>query len=339
MTKFISIVLFLLYVIPSYGELIISRIEAVDKTHVCLTLKGTPSFYGYSEWEKGCIFPNEKNQLRFAINREHIDDRGYRHTLIKILEKDSDKYLGEIEFRYIPDDSYQHQDSFISIEASTIPFPHAEETHYDENIIVLPRKDYIQLISKINVWNPLALPIIQSPNQDLMERCSLLIQFIWSLTPRIDFPPPYINRLTLIQTLKGLENQDFGILCGDFSTIFMKLVANLMQDIPVRRILAFECHYPQIYKNIHPNSHAFIEVYNGDHWVYLDPYLRVYFKDRSRKLLGAYDLRTLIHSGEYENCVPNHIPTIIPTCENIFDLYRIPQCLNWFVISNVINRK
>jgi len=101
------------------------------------------------------------------------------------------------------------------------------------------------------------------------------------------------------------------------------------------------------YENIHVSSHVFVEVYQDNHWIYIDPYFQVYFKDQSGKLLGVKDLRKIIKSKNFDELVPVHFPANVPKNFSkfykngqfkIFDLllsYNFFACFNWIRFTDI----
>ena len=72
---------------------------------------------------------------------------------------------------------------------------------------------------------------------------------------------------------------------------FMMLAVHLMPDIRIRQVSCYECQGELVYHNINVGGHAFVEVYHDNKWIYMDPHLRLFFRDKSGNLLGAHDLR------------------------------------------------
>ena len=256
----------------------------------------------------------------------------------------SETSIGNLTFRYAPEKLFNNEKPLLSLEQCTFPLPTAKDAFRLIKRLSLSQEDYEKLLQKFNSWNPQALPIICSPESDLLTRCSLIVQFLWSSNPLINFSPSYVKKLGFMEKLEGLEKKEFPLRCGGIGKLFVQIAGILMPDIDFRHINGFECDYSKVYTNIHVNSHVFIEAKKNNDWIYIDPFFQLYLTDRSGHLLGVKEIRELIKKNHFDEFVPVHFPANVPEhyltngkydMKKILEQQGLFKCFYWIRCSEL----
>jgi len=346
----------------------ISQISTSDNKNVCIKFQKKGKFYACSDKLRKQFHSDEKNQLVLPINTNALilnsilkqvafsdfEDKGfldfmkhyYAFTDYKIYESTSCKYLGKIVFKYAQKKILNNDNPFLIIDECSFSLPTTKDSFRYLSWPKLSKLDHDKLLKKIDSWSLKALLIICSSKSDLIERCSLIIQYLWSSNPLIKFPPEYVNRLSFIEKLQGLETKEFPLLCGGYGELFITMVNALMPDIKIRHINGFECHYPVVFQNIHVISHVYTEVLYKGRWIYIDPFFQIYLKNRSEKILGIQDIRKIIKSENFDELVPVHFPANVSkyfiingeyNITKILSEWGIFRCFNWVRCSHLVH--
>jgi len=259
-------------------------------------------------------------------------------TTFSIFTPENAKKIGEITLRYTPEKCLNNNDSYVGIQSSSFPLYTRPDIYLGRERTKITQPEMNELCRKINAWNSEALPIIRSNNHHVIDRSSLIIQYIWSSNPLIGFPPKSVSELKLVETLEGLEKKAFPLVCGGFADLFFKIASVLMPDIKIRYANGFEAYHLTAMSDFHVNSHVFIELLYNENWVYIDPYFQLYFKNQEGKLLSSREIKSAALMKNYNDIFPSFISKSI---SSLFEanhkevaleklkLWNFFDCFNW----------
>jgi hypothetical protein len=337
----LSLVFFLLNLNVIVGEEIrslpaILSISTSDKRTIHIQFENKLFFYCVSDNNE--VF-HSVDQERYVLILNTPDltftpypDNHYTFSNFKFYDQITNHFVGEITFRYRPGEPNKKE--YVTVAKCTFPFLKVQDEYTSLQPRPISAKDKERLLKKVLSWNENALETILSSSSDIIERCSLITQFIWSSKPLIGYSSPDIQRLSLLNCLEGLEQKQFSLICGGFAWLFAEIAHIFMPDIRVRIVHGFECHYPSVYQNIHVNSHAFVEVQDHGQWIYIDPFFQLYIKNKEGRLLNSLDIRYAIETGSFKDVVPTYFNV---DCyrnsrlgpDKLLDAYRFSTCFGW----------
>lgn len=226
-------------------------------------------------------------------------------------------YLGDIEFYCVSHEfqlNFWHSSapSYICFKRSSFELPNSTDTYTSSP------KPYVSNTDKVELWEEITAFRKDAPEvfsrghskHDIAERFSFIIQFIWSLDPPVNASTAHLN-LSLMNKIRGLRNNNIGMLCGGFRNLFTEIATVLMPDVPVRHVHGCEFYYPAC-SNITPNTHELVEVACKGMWWLVDPTFRFYLTTNSNEPINAHCIRNLRGANRINEVTVVHIPTIKP---------------------------
>jgi hypothetical protein len=264
-------------------------------------------------------------------------------------------FLGEIVFRCCSSEYYKIThgtdiDSYFRLGKCQFQLPESMDIFKNITMTPVSNQEKQQLWKAIFSWDRNAAEILQESchsQKDVVGKCALITQFIYSLDP-----PNYSSRdylqLSLMNQIYGLQEKQFGMLCAGIRDLFIEIASVVIPDIAIRKANAFRCYYPSFtnastdiskHSGMTINSHAALEVGWAGKWWMFDPYYRCYFTTYSGDLVNVNDIKILKKMDRLNELEVIHIPTTKPKVNIFEDLTSLydPFGDNYFCYFSWIN--
>lgn len=249
----------------------------------------------------------------------HLSEYKKNRSIYEVTFVDKEDTIGTISFarespEYLKIEyGFSHPSGYIVIEKNTFKLKRRENTYADMGYSFDMKFDDEAkdgLTTMMDEFDSGIVEALQSAQNDELSKSISITKFLWRLyntTGPSDIIKSHMNTL---QVLDAIKKKGGSVQCTGTRDLFIGIAEISGSGLEIRRVDAFR-YWPKI-ENIVVNGHSVVEIKQGDDWFLFDPFVRVYFRDASGKLLSADDINDHLFSKTLPLIQAVHIPTEHP---------------------------
>lgn len=249
----------------------------------------------------------------------HLSGYKKNGSIYEITFVDKEGAIGTISFvrespEYLKSEyGFSHPSGYIVIEKNTFNPKRRENTYADVSYsfdMKLDAKANDGLMTMMDEFDSGFVGALKSEQNDELSKSIAITKFLWGLYYTTGPSNIIKSHMNTLQVLDEIKKKGGTVQCSGTRDLFISIADTSGSGLEIRRVDAFR-YWPKI-ENIVVNGHSVVEIKQGDDWFLFDPFVRVYFKNSSGKLLSAEDINNHLYSKTLPLIQAVHIPTKHP---------------------------